>query len=108
MTVVRKGTIAKYDYGNIIENIEHYGQATPPTYNMKDIPEDFPLFLSYGGKDTLSDVNDVQVLLDDLRDHQADKLVVQYREEYAHADFIIGSNAHQVVFDPLISFFGLH
>ena len=106
--MVRRGTIAKYDYGNLIENMRHYGQATPPTYNMKSIPNNFPLFLSYGGKDTLSDVKDVQVLLDDLRDHDADKLVVQYREEYAHLDFIIGTNAHQAVFDPLIAFFRLH
>ncbi|KAF3443380.1 hypothetical protein FNV43_RR13062 [Rhamnella rubrinervis] len=106
--MIRKRTIAKYDYGNLAENMKHYGQSTPPTYNMKSIPKNLSLFLSYGGKDTLSDVNDVQVLLDDLRNHDADKLVVQYRQEYAHVDFIIGSNAHQVVYDPLIAFFKLH
>ncbi|XP_048328414.2 triacylglycerol lipase 2 [Ziziphus jujuba] len=106
--MVRRGTITKFNYNNIAQNLKHYEQATPPKYNMRSIPKNFPLLLSYGGKDTLSDVNDMQVLLDDLRDHDADKLVIQYREEYAHLDFIMGTNANRIVFDPLIAFFKLH
>ncbi|KAK6919294.1 AB-hydrolase lipase domain [Dillenia turbinata] len=105
--MVRQGTIAMYDYGNANDNMEHYGEPTPPLYNMASIPEDFPLFLSYGGQDTLSDVNDVKVLLDNLKDHQPDKLIVQYIEDYAHADFVFGVNAYQVVYNPLMSFFKL-
>ena len=96
-----------YDYVDVIENIKHYGQSTPPTYNMTSIPNDFPLFLTYGGADALSDVNDVQLLLDNFKDHDGDKLVVQFREDYAHADFVMGENAKQVVYDPLIAFFML-
>ncbi|KAK6919295.1 Serine aminopeptidase, S33 [Dillenia turbinata] len=105
--MIRKGTIAMYDYGNENDNMEHYGKPMPPVYNMTSIPEDFPLFLSYGGQDTLSDVNDVKVLLENLKDHQADKLVVQYIEDYAHADFVFGVNAKQIVYNPLMSFFKL-
>ncbi|RVW13315.1 Triacylglycerol lipase 2 [Vitis vinifera] len=83
------------------------GQPTPPAYNMTNIPNDLPLFLSYGGKDMLSDVNDVQVLLDSLKDHDGDKLVVQFREDYAHADFVMAVNAKQAVYDPLMAFFKL-
>lgn len=96
-----------YDYGNEDDNMNHYGQPTPPVYNMTRIPNDFPLFLSYGGKDLLSDVEDVKLLLDNLKDHQGDKLVVQFVEEYAHADFVFGENANQVVYDPLMAFFKL-
>lgn len=105
--VIRSGTISMYDYVDIIQNMKHYGQPTPPEYNMASIPNDFPLFLSYGGADALSDVNDVQLLLDNLKDHDGDKLVVQFREDYAHADFVMGENAKQVVYDPLIAFFKL-
>ncbi|KAJ9686567.1 hypothetical protein PVL29_015445 [Vitis rotundifolia] len=105
--MIREGTLAMYDYKDEDENMEHYGQPTPPVYNMKTIPNDLPLFLSYGGQDALSDVNDVQILLESLKDHDGDKLVVQYREDYAHADYVMASNAKQAVYDPLIAFFKL-
>ncbi|OVA20031.1 Alpha/beta hydrolase fold-1 [Macleaya cordata] len=105
--MIRENTIAMYDYGNEDENMKHYGQSKPPVYDMTSIPNDLPLFLSYGGQDALSDVNDVQVLLSNLKDHNGDKLVVQYREDYAHADFVMGVNAKQVVYDPLMAFFRL-
>jgi lysosomal acid lipase/cholesteryl ester hydrolase len=44
--VIRRGTISKYDY----DNTRHYGQATPPAYDLSTIPNGFPLFLSYGGR----------------------------------------------------------
>ncbi|XP_028077839.1 triacylglycerol lipase 2-like isoform X2 [Camellia sinensis] len=106
--MIRQGTLAMYDYGNEDENNIHYGQPAPPVYNTASIPNDLPLFLSYGGQDLLSDVNGVQTLLDTLKDHDAYKLVVQYKENYAHYDFIFGFNAKQVVYDPLVAFFRLH
>ncbi|KAK0588707.1 hypothetical protein LWI29_004452 [Acer saccharum] len=102
--MIRKGTIAKYDYGNEDANMNHYGQPTPPVYDMTGIPNDFPLLLSYGGKDYLSDVDDVQILLENLEDHLSDKLVVQYREDYAHADFVFGVNANKGTLIALASF----
>uniref|UniRef100_F6HIF6 Triacylglycerol lipase 2 n=1 Tax=Vitis vinifera TaxID=29760 RepID=F6HIF6_VITVI len=105
--MIREGTLAMYDYKDEDENMEHYGQPTPPVYNMTTIPNDLPLFLSHGGQDALSDVNDVQLLLESLKDHDGDKLVVQYREDYAHADYVMASNAKQAVYDPLMAFFKL-
>ena len=96
-----------YDYNEEEENRKHYGQARPPVYNMTSIPNDLPLFLSYGGKDALSDAKDVQLLLDSLKDHDGDKLVVQFIEDYAHADYVMGVNAKQAVYDPLMVFFRL-
>ncbi|KAK3445875.1 hypothetical protein EUGRSUZ_A01090 [Eucalyptus grandis] len=95
--MVRDGKISMYDYGNEGQNIEHYGQATPPLYNMSSIPNNLPFFLSYGRADALSDMRDVKLLLDSLKDHDGDKLVTQYRVDYAHADFVMGENAREVV-----------
>ncbi|KAI4308368.1 hypothetical protein L6164_031458 [Bauhinia variegata] len=106
--MIRTGTIAMYNYGDEEQNMAHYGQPCPALYDMTSIPNDFPLFLSHGGQDTLSDVEDVQLLLDDLKDHDKDKLVVLFREEYAHNDFILGVNAKQVVYDPMMAFFELN
>ncbi|PON39299.1 Serine aminopeptidase [Parasponia andersonii] len=105
--MIRDGTITMFNYGNEDENRKHYGQPYPPDYNVTSFPNDLPLFLSYGGKDALSDTKDVHLLLERLKDHDGDKLVVQYRDDYAHADYVMGENAKQVVYDPLIAFFRL-
>lgn len=85
--------------------MEHYGVPKPPIYNLSNIPNDFPLFISYGGQDALSDPKDVANLLDDLKLHDEGKLSVQYIKDYAHADFIMGITAKDVVYDKIISFF---
>ncbi|KAG8642237.1 triacylglycerol lipase 2 [Manihot esculenta] len=103
--MIRTGTIAMYDYGNEEDNMKHYKQSTPPVYNMKSIPKDFPLFLSYGEKDSLSDPTDVGVLLQNLKDHDGDKLTVLSVENYAHLDFVEGVNANKLVYHPIMAFF---
>ncbi|XP_058103289.1 triacylglycerol lipase 2-like isoform X2 [Magnolia sinica] len=102
---VRDGIIAKFDYGNSETNMKYYGQSKPPIYNMSSIPNDLPLFLSYGGQDALSDVRDVELLLDNLKFHDGDKLTVQYIKDFAHADFVMGGSAKKIVYDALIAFF---
>ncbi|CAI9117240.1 OLC1v1018589C1 [Oldenlandia corymbosa var. corymbosa] len=102
---VRDGIVRKYDYGKTKENQGHYGQPKPPVYNLSNIPHDLPLFLSYGGQDALSDVKDVQTLLDALRSHDVGKLHVQYVEDYGHLDFIMGVTAKDVVYNQVASFF---
>ncbi|KAL6135177.1 hypothetical protein ACLB2K_067405 [Fragaria x ananassa] len=104
--VSKRGTITMFDYIFPVINMQRYNQLTPPVYNMASIPKDVPLFFGYGGRDALSDVNDVKALLNELRDHDKDKLVEQYIEEYAHMDFIMAGNANQKVYDPLLTFFG--
>ncbi|KAL6954893.1 sterol esterase [Sarracenia purpurea var. burkii] len=104
----RDGIFRKYDYGNFIENEFHYGKTTPPVYDLSAIPRNLPLFLSYGGRDLLSDVLDVQTLLKALKLHDPDKLSVQYIKNYAHLDFIFGVNAKDVVFSKVMSFILQH
>ncbi|KAL2523227.1 Triacylglycerol lipase 2 [Forsythia ovata] len=106
---VRDGVLSKYDYGNANFNVEHYGESKPPVYDLRKIPHDLPLFLSYGGQDALSDGRDVATLLDSLKLHDVDKLHVQYIKDYAHADFIMGVTAKDVVYNQIVAFFrGLH
>ncbi|XP_022773648.1 triacylglycerol lipase 2-like [Durio zibethinus] len=102
---VRDGVIAKYNYGRPDYNLMRYGEAKPPIYNISNIPRDLPIFISYGGQDALSDVRDVQLLLDSLKFHDVDKLMIQYIKDYAHADFIMGINANDFVYNQIIQFF---
>lgn len=94
-----------YDYGFEVLNMQHYGQPVPPSYDMTKISKEFPLFLAYGGKDALSDVKDVHVLLKNLKDHDRNKLVQVFMEDYAHVDFVLGVSAKQGVYDHMISFY---
>ena len=105
MTAVRTGVLAKFNYGRADYNLQHYGDARPPIYNLSNIPHDLPLFLSYGGKDALSDAIDVGTLLDYLKLHDLDKLQVQFIKDYAHADFIMGVNAKDLVYNAIVKFF---
>ncbi|KAM7268868.1 hypothetical protein ACFE04_011034 [Oxalis oulophora] len=102
---VRDGVVAKFNYGRPDYNLMHYGEIKPPVYNLSNIPHDLPIFVSYGGQDSLSDIKDVQLLLDAFRLHDVDKLSIQYIKEYAHADFIMGVNAKDLVFNQVASFF---
>ncbi|MBA0587161.1 hypothetical protein Gohar_022192 [Gossypium harknessii] len=102
---VRDGVIAKYNYGRPDYNLMHYGEARPPIYNISNIPKDLPIFISYGGQDALSDVEDVGQLLDNLKYHDVNKLSIQYIKDYAHADFIMGVNAKDIVYNQVVSFF---
>ncbi|MFS7995287.1 putative triacylglycerol lipase [Helianthus anomalus] len=106
--MIRDGTIRMYDYNDAGQNKKRYGQPTPPAYNIENIPKNVPLFLSHGGADSLSDVNDVNHLLRTLKHHDQDKIVVQFVKGYAHADFVMGTNARQVVYEPLMAFFKRH
>ncbi|KAL6587396.1 hypothetical protein OROMI_000374 [Orobanche minor] len=102
---VRDGVLSKYDYGNANFNVEHYGESKPPVYDLSKIPHDLPLFLSYGGQDALSDARDVATLLDALKYHDVDKLHVQYIKDFAHADFIMGITAKDIVYNQIMTFF---
>ncbi|XP_022895061.1 triacylglycerol lipase 2-like isoform X3 [Olea europaea var. sylvestris] len=102
---VRDGILSRYDYGNADFNEKHYGKPKPPAYDLSKIPSDLPIYLSYGGEDALSDVKDVDILLDSLKLHDEDKIHVQYIKDYAHADFIMGETAKDIVYNKIIAFF---
>ncbi|KAL2240633.1 UNVERIFIED_CONTAM: Lipase 3 [Sesamum indicum] len=88
--------------------MEHYGEPNPPVHDLSKIPQDFPLFLGYGGQDALSDVTDVLRLLDVLKPHDQDKIKVQYVEKYGHVDFIMGVDAKDIVYTQILEFFRAH
>ncbi|KAK4492823.1 hypothetical protein RD792_000148 [Penstemon davidsonii] len=105
--MIREGTIKMYDYGDEKENEKHYGQPSPPSYEMKNIPSNIPLYLAYGGADALSDKEDVKLLIQSLQDHELDKMVLEYREDYAHADYVMAVNVKENVYDSLMAFLRL-
>lgn len=107
--MVRHQGIRRYDYGNAKDNMKHYNQPRPPLYNLSSIPTHVPMFLTHGGQDFLGDVPDTRHLLRTLvRSHDSDNIEVLYVPDYAHADFVIGFNAPQLVYAPMVDFFQRH
>ncbi|XP_051203026.1 triacylglycerol lipase 2 [Lolium perenne] len=100
----RDGALSKYDYVWPKVNMEKYGQPDPPSYNMSNIPATFPLFLTYGGQDDLADPADVGLLLRDLLGHDRPRMTVQYLEQFAHLDFVLGTCAKDYIYNDVISF----
>lgn len=97
--------MAKYDYGRLDYNFMHYGSISPPLYDLSKIPNNLPMFISYGGQDALSDKRDVWRLLDQLKSYKVGKLEVDFIEEYAHADFVMAINAKDLVYNKVTAFF---
>ncbi|KAJ0983743.1 hypothetical protein J5N97_002099 [Dioscorea zingiberensis] len=106
--MIRRGTVTEYDYDDALENMKHYGQSSPPAYNISSIPSDVPLFFGYGGQDKLADVKDVEHLLQSIQPHDDDKLTLHYLADYSHADLVMAVNAKQALYDPILAFFNLH
>ncbi|KAL5707110.1 sterol esterase [Ranunculus cassubicifolius] len=99
--MIRKGKFAMYDYG-LLGNRIHYGQFTPPTFDVSSIPESLPIWMGYGGNDSLADVKDVKHMLRELSSMPE----LLYIESYGHLDFVLSTKAKEDVYDDMIRFFG--
>jgi len=87
-----------HDFGSIAENIQHYGQAIPPEYDMKKITTKVALF--YGDNDLLADKKDVAWLATQLPN-----LVLKYRvplDKFSHMDFALAIHVRELLYDKVI------
>jgi len=89
-----------YDHG-FWNNIKKYKSLSPPEYDVSAIPATLPILLAHGGKDALADTDDVTELIQNL---QGTPQVI-FLPQYAHADFVMGTNASADVYTPLMAFF---
>ncbi|XP_031252267.1 triacylglycerol lipase 2-like [Pistacia vera] len=99
-----ESVIAKFD-GFLPYNLRRYEAFRPPVYNVANLPSDLPLFLSYGGNDAISDVEDVQYLINIQKYHLGDKLKSLFVKDYGHFDFIKAVNAKDLVYNEVVDFF---
>lgn len=81
-----KPAFMRYDYESAKENKKHYGQATPPEYDLKKL--DFPIAMFSGSQDLLADPRDVAWTNEQLKD------TVIFKHEYymGHMSFAIGKD----------------
>eukprot|EP01126_Amoeba_proteus_P065947 TRINITY_DN9464_c0_g1_i1.p1 TRINITY_DN9464_c0_g1~~TRINITY_DN9464_c0_g1_i1.p1 ORF type:complete len:257 (-),score=49.38 TRINITY_DN9464_c0_g1_i1:120-890(-) len=98
---IRKNTFGKYDYGCGIfdcENLKHYGQTTPPQYNLSALK--LPVALYYGGDDTLADPLDVERIINSVSPEHV--VQVQFVPSYAHLDYTWGYDANVFVYQDVL------
>jgi pimeloyl-ACP methyl ester carboxylesterase len=94
---IRSGQFAMFDYG-WWGNIQHYGQITPPQYDLGSIPTNIPLAMYTGGKDLLADPIDVSTLLSQL---PAGGFWLNV-PDYAHIDFVWAIDAYKTIYPSIV------
>lgn len=98
----RSKTFTKYNYG-FFGNLKRYGQSSPPAYDLSKVKvPSSNTIVFYGGGDALSDPTDMAFLLSLLPNKGT--YPVTLLPSYAHLDFILGINANQLVYKPIIDF----
>nr|XP_053646072.1 lipase lipl-1-like [Cherax quadricarinatus]XP_053646080.1 lipase lipl-1-like [Cherax quadricarinatus] len=102
-TVIHYGQIiisdnfTKYDYG-LIGNLNHYGQANPPLYDLSRITA--PVGLFWADNDWLGDPTDVARLAAELPN-----VVLNYEvelSEFNHLDFVWAIHANEYVYRQVL------
>jgi len=82
---IRAEVFQMYDYG-LRENIIHYGQPTPPQYDLGNFK--VPCALYYGGDDILADPTDITTLMSKLPKEVVMRSLFQ--PKFAHLDYTWG------------------
>lgn len=95
--LVRAASFQQYDYG-ADGNMQHYGQPTPPAFDLSDLK--VPVALFTGGKDDLADPADVSRLLNALPSSSV--IRVHSEPTYSHLDPIWGLSAATRIYPQII------
>ena len=98
--LVLNGKYCKYDWGSSEKNIEKYGTATPPDYDLSKIK--IPVALMSGSNDWLGDPKDLEILKSVL---PASTVVYELNvKDMAHLDFVwgIGESIQDVTYANVV------
>ncbi|KAK8733259.1 hypothetical protein OTU49_006552, partial [Cherax quadricarinatus] len=98
--LILAGVFQKYDYGPI-NNLIHYGQETPPLYDLSHVSA--PVGLFWGNTDWLADPTDVARLAAELPNLALNFQV--NKTEFNHLDFGWGIDADKYVYQYILDFF---
>jgi lysosomal acid lipase/cholesteryl ester hydrolase len=97
---VLDGRFEKFDYRSAKKNQKHYGQSSPPLYDLTLF--NAPLHIYWSDVDWLADAKDVQEHL--LPEINPDYLVeVVKLTDFSHIDFIWGLRAAKEVYLPVLN-----
>nr|CAD2180543.1 unnamed protein product [Meloidogyne enterolobii] len=94
------GLMQKFNYGSRRANQKHYGQNTPPIYNLTNIA-DIPIYLYYSEADWLATKKDVEETILQQIPQENIKLANEL-PNFNHLDFIWGQDAAEEIYGKII------
>ena len=97
--------VQKYDYGNAIENLAHYGQITPPVYDLKKMKGySIPSIMTISDADPFANPQDTLDFIDNIEN----KNVVNFLSltNYNHIDYFWADSAITEIFPKVLNFLG--
>lgn len=86
-----------FDYGSANENMAHYGQPTPPQYNLANF--NVPVVTYTGNRDFLADPTDVKWLHEQIKAYLVADINVP---SWEHLDFIWAFDAPKYCYNDII------
>ncbi|XP_017486991.1 PREDICTED: lipase 3-like, partial [Rhagoletis zephyria] len=95
----KSGHFRNYDYG-AEQNLQNYGQLTPPDYNLSNIHPEVPVKFYYSDNDLLANVTDVMRLANSLGNN-VELHHVKY-PEYNHIDCLLALEVKVELYVPII------
>ncbi|XP_050735947.1 lipase 3-like [Eriocheir sinensis] len=100
---VMSGNFQKYDYG-LIGNMNHYGQSTPPLYNLSAVTA--PVGLFWGQTDWLATPEDVARLAAELPNVELNYRID--KDQFNHLDFGWCIHTYEYVNKHVLEFLAAH
>ncbi|XP_022910210.1 lipase 3-like [Onthophagus taurus] len=97
---IKEGFFRKYDFG-MVQNLNIYGQATPPDYDLGKVSA--PVAFFYSANDWLVHLTDAARTKSELGNVVLDHLVEH--KTFSHIDFLFGKNATEYVYNYLFDVF---
>lgn len=91
------GEFRRFDFGKI-KNLEHYGDAEPPKYNLKNAKS--PVAVYYAASDPQVPPQNARKLIKELPNVALDYLVPH--KAFNHGDFAYGKDARRLVYYQIL------
>ena len=97
--------VQKYDYGNAIENLAHYGQITPPVYDLKKMKGySIPSIMTISDADPFANPQDTLDFIDNIENKNV--VNVLSLTNYNHIDYFWADSAITEIFPKVLNFLG--
>ena len=94
----------KYDYG-LVENLKHYGQTTPPVYDLKKMKGySIPSLMTISDADPFANPQDTLDFVDNIENKKVVNILSL--TNYNHIDYFWADSAVQEIFPKVMNFLG--
>lgn len=94
---MRSGKFQQFDYDNSFLNLIHYGQTSPPEFDVKQITTDINVY--YSTNDTTTTPDNIEQLLTQLPTVRSKHVI----PGFGHSDFVYNEMAAELVYKKVLA-----